>query len=248
MNHELHNRAFWDADADDYQARHGALLAELPEAWGVWRIPEADVNALGDVAGLDVLEYGCGAAQWSIALAGRGARVVALDQSRAQLAHARRLQVHASVEFPLLCASATAVPAQAASFDLVFCDHGAMSFCDPNVTVAEVGRLLRPGGRLVFCHSSPWIYVTDDPRTERTSRRLHQPYFGMHSFVAPDGTADFAMPTGQWVALFREHGFAIDALHELQAPADATTTYGWNPKWARRWPGEHLWVVRLEPR
>ena len=54
----------------------------------MWRIPEAELGVLGEVAGRDVLEYGCGAAQWSIALAGRGARVVGLDQSVNQLAHA----------------------------------------------------------------------------------------------------------------------------------------------------------------
>ena len=30
--------------------------------WGIWDVPEDDLHALGDVAGLDALEYGCGAA------------------------------------------------------------------------------------------------------------------------------------------------------------------------------------------
>ena len=42
------------------------------------------------------------------------------------------------------------MPLADSSFDLVFCDHGAMSFCDPAVTLPEVARLLRPGGRFVF--------------------------------------------------------------------------------------------------
>ena len=87
-DHVRRNRAFWDADADDYQAAHGDVLARHPKAWGVWRIPEHELDVLGDTSGLDVLEYGCGAAQWSIALAQDGARAVGLDQSRAQLRHA----------------------------------------------------------------------------------------------------------------------------------------------------------------
>src|SRR5262249_37933086 len=83
--YERRNREFWDADADAYQSAHAADLDRAPRAWGVWRIPEADVDALGDVVGRDVLEYGCGAAQWSIALARMGARPVGLDQSRSQL-------------------------------------------------------------------------------------------------------------------------------------------------------------------
>jgi SAM-dependent methyltransferase len=242
-NHEQHNRAFWDDDADDYQATHGRLLDARPDAWGVWRIPEATVGALGDVGDADVLEYGCGAAQWSIDLAERGARPVGLDQSRAQLTHARRSQRAVGVAFPLVCASGTSVPLADASFDIVFCDHGAMSFCDPDGSLPEVARLLRPGGRFAFCHSSPWVYVTDDPRTEATSTQLHRSYFGLHTEVAPDGTADFVLPTGEWVRRFRAVGLVIDDLVELQAPDDATTTYGWDPTWARQWPGEHLWVL-----
>ena len=37
------------------------------------RVPELELNVLGDVGGKEVLELGCGAAQWSIALAERGA-------------------------------------------------------------------------------------------------------------------------------------------------------------------------------
>ena len=87
-DHVRRNRAFWDADADDYQSAHGDVLARHPKAWGVWRIPEDELGVLGDAAGLDVLEYGCGAAQWSIALADDGARAVGLDQSTGQLRHA----------------------------------------------------------------------------------------------------------------------------------------------------------------
>ena len=37
----------------------------------------------------------------------------------------------AGVDFPLVHASAEAVPFPDASFDVVFCDHGAMTFADP---------------------------------------------------------------------------------------------------------------------
>src|SRR5215475_11774204 len=125
--HERHNRAFWDDDADDYQAAHGAELAAAPLAWGAWRAPESELQVLGDVAGLDVLELGCGAAQWSIALAQTGARVTGLDNSARQLEHARELMAAAGVDFPLVHASAEATGLGDASFDVVFCDFGAMT-------------------------------------------------------------------------------------------------------------------------
>jgi hypothetical protein len=55
------NRAGWDAISHDYQSEHaGELVGEKALAWGIWRIPEAELNVLGDVAGKDVLELGCG--------------------------------------------------------------------------------------------------------------------------------------------------------------------------------------------
>ncbi|HTD37568.1 MAG TPA: class I SAM-dependent methyltransferase, partial [Candidatus Limnocylindrales bacterium] len=97
----------------------------------MWSIPESELNVLGDVRGKDVLELGCGAAQWSIALAGLGARCVGLDNSARQLEHARRAMAAAGVDFPLVHASVENVPLPDASFDVVFCDHGAMTFADP---------------------------------------------------------------------------------------------------------------------
>jgi hypothetical protein len=58
------------------------------------------------------------------------------------------------VELPLVHASAQSVPLSDASFDIVFCDHGGMSFADPYRTVPEVARLLRRGGLFAFSHTS----------------------------------------------------------------------------------------------
>src|SRR5262245_10134192 len=80
--HERQNRASWNADADDYQARHGPELADSGGvAWGTTQVPESELRILGDVSGKDILELGCGGAQWSIGLARLGARPVGIDLS-----------------------------------------------------------------------------------------------------------------------------------------------------------------------
>jgi SAM-dependent methyltransferase len=195
---------------------------------------------LGDVRGRDVLELGCGAAQWSIALAAQGARVVGLDQSAAQLRHAPRGFV------PLVQASGERVPFADSSFDVVFCDHGAMSFCDPAVTLPEVARVLRPDGLLAFCQATPLVYLTWDERRERQSRTLQREYFGIGRFDFGEGTVDFQLPHGEWVRLFRNHGFVVEDLMELRPAEGATTTYDdFVPyEWARRWPAEQIWMAR----
>lgn len=250
MDAELTNRRFWDADADAYQRAHGQRLHNEARAWGVWRVPEAELKVLGDVDGRDVLELGCGGAQWAIALVADGARTVGLDQSRGQLTHARRAVAQAGVDVALLLASATAVPIADASFDVVFCDHGAMSFCDPAESVPEVARLLRPGGLLAFSAAHPLLYLTYDERHDRQTRKLRHRAFGRREWNFGDGTTDFCVPVGEWIRLFHAHGLVPEDLVELRAPKGATTTYnGYAPyRWARRWPAEQIWKVRKPAR
>ena len=96
-----HNRANWDRRSDEYQERNAEFIGRKDEPrWGMWQLPDSELGILGDVDGKDVLELGCGAAQWSILLARRGARVVGLDNSGRQLEHARELMAAAGVDFP----------------------------------------------------------------------------------------------------------------------------------------------------
>ena len=237
------NRAAWNAWSEEYQERHGPQLDERPRAWGGFAIPDETLGALGDVRGQRVLELGCGGGQWSMFLAREGVDVVGLDLSEVQLARARRL---AAVEgVPLVQAAAEAPPFADGSFDVVFCDHGGMTWADPYLTVPEVARLLRPGGRLVFNASTPWLSVCWDEASGAPGDRLVQDYFGLHAEADDDGSTSYTLPYGEWIRLFRRHGLVVEDLIELQPPADATTTYTFLSKdWARRWPGEQIWIVR----
>jgi SAM-dependent methyltransferase len=246
--HAARNRAAWDAYSDEYQERHGDQLADSGgAAWGTAQIPESELQVLGDVAGQDILELGCGAAQWSIALARRGARPVGLDLSERQLEHARRLMAEAGVDFPLIHGSAEAVPPPDASFDIVFCDHGAMTFADPYRTVPEAARLLRRGGLFAFNHHSPIETICWPLDAERVGDRLALDYFGMH--LIDDGEdITFQLPFGDWIRLFRANGFAIEDLIEPRPGPDATSSYRSAEElaWARRWPSESIWRLRRE--
>ena len=65
---------------------------------------------LGDVAGLDVIELGCGTAYFAAWLARQGARPVGVDVTPAQLDTARRMQEETGLTFPLIEANAEDVP------------------------------------------------------------------------------------------------------------------------------------------
>jgi SAM-dependent methyltransferase len=241
------NRAIWDAQSSEYQAHHGAQLAASGgAAWGVWQIPEAELSALGELRGRDVLELGCGAAQWSITLHQRGAHVTGLDNSARQLAHARTLMAAAGVDFPLVHASAEATGLPAGAFDVVFCDHGAMTFADPYRTVPEAARLLRPGGLLAFSMHTPMLDLAWADGSEHPTDRLVRDYWALHAMEEPGEPVTYQLPYGTWIRLFGEHGLIVEDLLELRPPADATSSYRDNldRDWARRWPMEHIWRLR----
>ncbi len=253
MTERLHvhvNRLLWNQDADDYQRRNApqirqqAFTGDL--AWGLWAIPESQLGVLGEVAGKDVLELGCGGGQWSMALARRGARPVGLDLSERQLGHASRLQQEAGIRFPLVQGDAERVPLREARFDIVFADHGAFSFADPYRTVPEAARLLRRGGLLAFNHISPIYQIAAPVDAEHASDRLVYDYFGLHRIEVPGSTVEFDLPYGAWIRLFRDCGLVVEDLIEPRPGPEAASTYrdADDLAWSRRWPSECIWRAR----
>lgn len=246
-----HNRRTWDQLSAEYQAKHGPQLAASGGmAWGVWQLPESELQVLGDVREKDVLELGCGAAQWSIALAARGARVTGLDLSSRQLEHARALMDAAGIEFPLVHADAERTPFADESFDIVFCDYGAMTFADPLRTVPEAARLLRDGGLLAFSTSTPILAMAWSLDVEHPLARLELDYWDLHAIEEPGEPVEFQLPYGAWIRLFGENGLIVEDLLELRPPPQATSSYrdDVDRAWALRWPMEHIWRVRRRRR
>jgi SAM-dependent methyltransferase len=249
-DHVRRNRESWEHDSAAYQGRNAAQLNRWDVlGWGVFDIPEDEVHALGDVAGLDVLEYGCGACQLGIKVTRRGARVTGLDFSHAQLRQGLANMAETGVGFPVVEADGERTPFADASFDLVFCDHGVMGFADPYATVPEVARLLRAGGRFVFNGTTPFIWTVWGEGDEPAGTELKRSYFGPRRWDHQDDdgpSSDFQLPYGEWIRLFRDNGFVVEDLIELRPGPGATTTYdGYAPlEWARRFPAEQIWKVR----
>jgi ubiquinone/menaquinone biosynthesis C-methylase UbiE len=97
---------------------------------------------------------GCGTAYISAWLSRRGARVVGIDNSEAQLGTARRLQRQYGLAFALIHGDAQAIAYPDASFDFAISEYGACLWADPQHWVPKAARVLRPGGRLVFLTNS----------------------------------------------------------------------------------------------
>ena len=193
-----------------------------------------------------MVDLGCGTGYWCAWFLRLGARPVGVDVSEAQLATARDLQREYGEDFPLLHASAEAVPLPDASFDLAFSEYGAAIWCDPYVWIPEAQRLLRPGGRLIFLCNSVLATLCAPWSEEPVGETLQRPQFGLHRTDWPDAEGpDFHLSHSHMFRLLRDTGFEVEGLYELQAPAgEEEVRFYMRRGWSRQWPAEEVWVAR----
>lgn len=242
------SRAWWDAEAAEYAAEHGRFLGDGRDGsdlvWGPEGWTEAELRLLGPVAGRDVLEVGAGGAQGARWLAAQGARPVALDVSLAMLAHSRSF----SPAVPLVQADAGALPFRDASFDLACSAYGAVPFvADAGAVMAEVARVLRPGGRWVFSVTHPvrWAFP-DAPGPEGLV--ADRSYFDRTPYVERDGSGratyvEHHRTLGDLVRAVVASGLTVVDLVEPEWPQGNDEVWGgWSPLRGRILPGTAIWV------
>lgn len=240
------NVAYWTGQNAEYtDASAERAWAQDEIAWGVWETAESELNVLGDVSGLDIVDLGCGTAYFSAWLARRGARVVGVDPTPAQLETARRLQRETGLEFRLLEAPGEDVPLPDSSFDLVLSEYGASIWADTYKWIPEAARLLRPGGRLVFLRNATLQLLCME--LDGVVERLVRPQRDLHRLEWEDtGEVEFHLPHGKLIDLLHETGFDVDRLVELYPAPGAKTHehYAYvTVEWAQKWPSEEVWAA-----
>ncbi|WP_277498603.1 MULTISPECIES: class I SAM-dependent methyltransferase [unclassified Nocardioides] len=249
------NRADWDRSADDYQAEHGAFLGDDGFVWGPEGRTEDELALLGDVVDRDVLEIGAGAAQCSRWVAARGGRPVAVDLSFRQLQHARRIDAAFGSAVPLVQAGATDLPFADRSFDVAFASYGALPFvADAGRALAEVARVVRPGGRFVFSLTHPVRWAFPDvpgPAGLVASQDYwdETPYVEVDEASGEVGYVEHHRTLGTWVRLLHASGLALVDLVEPTWPATNDATWaGWSPLRGRVLPGTAIFVTLVAGR
>ncbi|WP_345203654.1 class I SAM-dependent methyltransferase [Fodinibacter luteus] len=253
------NRSWWDGEAEDYHAEHGAFLGDSDFVWGPEGWTEAELDLLGVRDGMTVLEIGSGAAQCSrwLARTHRGLRVVATDLSMGMLRTARRIDttttdLHPRSEagrgVPLLQCDGQALPLGDETVDRVFTAYGVIPFvADSGAVLAEAARVLRPGGRFVFSTSHPvrWAFP-DDPGpnglTATTSYFDRTPYVESEAGVVT--YAEHHRTLGDLVRQVVAAGLVLTDLVEPEWPARTEATWGgWSPLRGRLLPGTAILVA-----
>jgi SAM-dependent methyltransferase len=244
------NRRWWDDAAADYQSNHAEDLGEVKFLWGPEGLDEATAGLLGDVRDRRVLEVGCGAGQCGRWLVAQGAVVVGCDLSYAQLVHSVDLDHRMGVRLPTVQADACLLPFADASFDLACSAYGALLFvADSSAVMAEVARVLRPGGHWVFSLTHPirWCF-SDDPGPGGLVVR--DSYFDRQPYVEErkDGSVAYAehhRTLGDRVRDIVAAGLVLVDLVEPEWPADRTRSWdAWSPLRGRLIPGTAIFVCQ----
>jgi len=149
-------RRVWNAYASRYDRDMrliGWLFAD-GRRWVCSRA-EGDVLEVGVGSGLNLEHYP------------PGVRLTGIDLSPAMLALARRRAADLSLAADLREADAQALPFADATFDTVVCTLSLCAIPDEVAAVAQMCRVLRPGGRLLLLD-----HVVSDRRLLRSGQRL----------------------------------------------------------------------------
>ncbi len=166
----------WDAKAREWAIQVGDDGDENRRYQSdpvLWRM-------LGDPAGLDILDAGCGTGYLSVALARRGARVIGVDWSARMIEVARERSSELGIRLDLRIDSCSELATVAdASIDAIVSNYVLMDLPDLDGAARSFHRVLRPGGRAVLifthpCFGAPgWGRMGDGS----TIFRWDRPYF-----------------------------------------------------------------------
>jgi ubiquinone/menaquinone biosynthesis C-methylase UbiE len=200
--------------ANDYDGFAEAYAAENENSLqNAYYERPAMVALAGDVAGRRILDAGCGAGPLSAALRDRGAVVTGVDASAGMLALARRrlgdgvdLRV-ADLGDPL--------PFDDGAFDDVVASLVLHYLEDWGPTLAEMRRVLRPGGRLIASVQHPFVdYAIQDPRPDYSATTSYSDEF---SFSGRTVTLKFwRRPLHAMTDAFTAAGFRLSVISEPQ--------------------------------
>ena len=202
--------ARWDAHVDAYQH----VFEPLTDAFNARALA-----MLGPLDGVDVLDVAAGAGGAAMAAAALGARVAAVDASPAMVARiaARAEDCTGPGKVAARLADAAALPFPAASFGAALSSFGIVLLPDPAAGMAELHRVLRPGGRAA-------VVTWTEPHRYEAAARLRAAVTAVQGAPPPMGDMPaqlrFTDPS-RLRALLAGAGFASIQVERMEAALHA---------------------------
>lgn len=165
--------AQWDRHVDAYQS----VFEPLTDAFN-----EAALGLLGPLAGVDLIDVAAGAGGAALAAAALGAAVMAVDGSSAMVGRivARAAAQLGAGRVGATMADAGALPFATASFGAALSSFGVVLLPDPARGMAELHRVLRPGGRAA-------IVTWTEPHRYEAAARLRDAVAAVRGAPQPMG-------------------------------------------------------------
>ena len=168
-----------------------------------------------------VIDVGCGEGRGSRELLKLGfRRVIGVERSPTLAAAASA----ASPELPVLLADAARLPVASASADLVLACMSLLDMDDFPGAMREIGRVLRPGGRVCLAVVHPFNSAQYGDTGHSESFQVSQPYLESRRYtdqVERDGLAmtftSMHRPLSAYTSALFAEGMAITALTEAGA-------------------------------
>jgi SAM-dependent methyltransferase len=117
-------------------------------------VAQAVVDQAGLSGGDDILDLACGTGNAALLAAARGAHVVGVDGAARLLQVARDRAEQEGVTLDLREGDVGALPVDDNAVDVVISVFGVIFAPDPAGALSEIGRVLRPGGRVLL---SAWV-------------------------------------------------------------------------------------------
>ncbi len=142
----------------------------------------------------------------------RVSRIIGLDPALQMHRLARKRIVRAGLEVELIGLSAETIPQDNASFDSVVCTYTLCTIPDPVAALKEMRRVLKPGGKLLFCEHGR----APDENVRRWQNRLDR-YWGKIS-----GGCHL---TRDVPALLREASFECRDMQTMYLPGPRPLTF-----------------------
>ena len=145
-------RGVFDSVASKYDVMNDLMSAGLHRAWKAYTVMVANLRE-----GSQVLDIAGGTGDLSLAFAkkvGSTGRVVHTDINEAMLRTGRNRLIDAGVVLPTLVCDAEQLPFPDAHFDVVSVAFGLRNMTHKDRALAEMCRVLKPGGRLLVLEFS----------------------------------------------------------------------------------------------